>query len=749
MASANAAAPDTATLPLRPKPAAADAVAVGIHRLQTNDGVVIKVEPPREPPLPAGLEALADAGADAGAKPPPTHVPCDIVLVIDVSGSMGTDAPVPTVEGQPRERNGLSVLDLVRHAARTILQTLDESDRLGIVTFATGVAELQPLTPMTAANKALTDKNIDGMVPEDTTNLWHGILKGISLFDGQTPSDRGRRVPAIMLLTDGMPNFMSPAVGFIPKMRTLDPIPAPIHTFGFGYSLRSGLLKSISEFTGGNYAFIPDAGMIGTVFVHAVANLQSTFATNVALRLTYPPSLQLDQTLGPEVGVQAPVTVGAAQALTVALGSMQYGQSRDLYLRYKISDLAGSDDVPLAVEVTYDRTGAGTVRAAASTNLGWRAVAAETTSAPTSVAPMPPSEIAFHVSRAMLCEFIAGLFPLDKEEEHKAIAFPTMGAAKLVKVIKSLPASAPQYAEDPACAALMADANGQVTMALSTAEYFHRWGQHFLPSLQGAHTAQQCNSFKDPGPLLYGADSPQFIAFRKLLDRAFDTIPPPRPSITPGPQWKRVYGRSAVGGAPPPPPLPGLISMQSYHNARGPCFASFCRVTLADGQTIRVNRLRRGMRVQTPRGPRTVVVVMKTPVRAVPMVTIGRLLITPWHPVSHSGGSGSWVFPCRDPAARKGPQVRYTGSIYSVLLQPDADADAHAVRIEGVWVVTLGHGMTSAADARTAGDVRVHKFFGNYAAVCRSLATLDVRKDGLVVNGGASRSNFRLWHSRK
>jgi hypothetical protein len=38
-----------------------------------------------------------------------------------------------------------------------------------------------------------------------------------------------------------------------------------IHTFGFGYSIRSGLLQSIAEVGAGSYSFIPDAGMIGTV----------------------------------------------------------------------------------------------------------------------------------------------------------------------------------------------------------------------------------------------------------------------------------------------------------------------------------------------------------------------------------------------------------------------------------------------------------------------------------------------------
>jgi hypothetical protein len=65
------------------------------------------------------------------------HVPCDIVLVIDVSASMSEAAPVPgESESGTSEENGLSVLDLTKHAARTILHTLDEGDRLAIVTFS-------------------------------------------------------------------------------------------------------------------------------------------------------------------------------------------------------------------------------------------------------------------------------------------------------------------------------------------------------------------------------------------------------------------------------------------------------------------------------------------------------------------------------------------------------------------------------------------------------------------------------------
>ncbi|KAF4910177.1 hypotheticall protein [Colletotrichum fructicola] len=478
------------------EPTSSDDVALSIHPLSTKDGLIAKITPPETP----------SKSID--------HVPCDIVLVIDVSGSMGCNAPVPANPGEKTENYGLSVLDLVKHAARTILETMDETDRLGIITFASKAKVVQKLMPMNKKNKTLAEKNINGMRPIDATNLWHGLLEGIKLFREGGEVNTGR-VPAIMVLTDGMPNHMCPVQGYVPKLRGMEQLPASVHTFGFGYSLRSGLLKSIAEIGGGNYSFIPDAGMIGTVFVHAVANLQATYAINATLRLTFPAVIDLEETTGDSVDKQEVLTLpdekDEPKQLSISLGNLQFGQSRDIYLRIKTSEGSILEKSSVIASLEYSRM----------TSALYRKTTEKSLSHPTT---LPESEIAYQLSRSQICSYLSSIIPLREDGEHEALSdISPQKIETLEALIKDVPAQ--KFPNDPKNKSLIEDLSGdqpkgQISLALKNPEYYTKWGVHYLPSLLNAHTRQICNTFKDPGPLQYGVDSPLFIACRDRLDNA-------------------------------------------------------------------------------------------------------------------------------------------------------------------------------------------------------------------------------------
>jgi Mg-chelatase subunit ChlD len=59
--------------------------------------------------------------------------PCDICCVVDTSGSMSDRAEI---QNDKNEQYGLSQLDLVKHALKTIIHSLQDQDRLSIVSFS-------------------------------------------------------------------------------------------------------------------------------------------------------------------------------------------------------------------------------------------------------------------------------------------------------------------------------------------------------------------------------------------------------------------------------------------------------------------------------------------------------------------------------------------------------------------------------------------------------------------------------------
>jgi hypothetical protein len=80
-----------------------------------------------------------------------TRSPCDICCVVDTSGSMSVQAEI---QNEANEKFGLSQLDLVKHALKTIIHSLLPQDRLALVSFASSARVLFQLTEMTEDGKS-------------------------------------------------------------------------------------------------------------------------------------------------------------------------------------------------------------------------------------------------------------------------------------------------------------------------------------------------------------------------------------------------------------------------------------------------------------------------------------------------------------------------------------------------------------------------------------------------------------------
>jgi hypothetical protein len=393
--------------------------------------------------------------------------------------------------------------------------------------------------------------------------------------------------------------------------------------------------------------------------------------------------------------------------LSIPLGNLQYGQSRDIVLKYVLE--GGNNNSEPTILATLDCTSLDN----SPTDLFVQRSISDITDLPSDI-------LQYHRTRATICSLLSTLFPLNVIGEHYNISPADLPQKRdsldaVIFVTKLLNLT------DEYNASLFKDLagpnpSGQIKLALSTKEYFIRWGKHYLLSLMNAHQNQICNSFKDPGPLMYGRESPLFIKCRDALDYAFDHLPPPTPSNLTRDKHGNMIRKK--------------VDVRRYNRSSNGCFAGECLVELADGKKIAVEKLRKDMRAWTPLGERKVAAVVATQVTDYGMCRIGELVITDWHPVF---ADGRWVFPGEVAEER----VTYSGSIFSVLLEPHPDPEAHAIRVGGHLVVTLGHGVT--ATPAGSADVRAHDFLGNYEKVVKSLERLMVWHNGIHISMGMLR----------
>ena len=243
---------------------------------------------------------------------------------------------------------------------------------------------------------------------------------------------------------------------------------------------------------------------------------------------------------------------------------------------------------------------------------------------------------------------------------------------------------------DPNVLALLADAHpgpadeGQVSMA---PRYWAKWGEHYLRAYYRAQVLQQSMNFKDPGLQIYGGAL--FHQIQTVADTVFCTLPAPKPSAQAVSAAAGGYYSSAAAVAAP-------TTMATFHNASGGCFAAHCKIAMGDGSKVPIKEIVPGSSVWTPTGPATVVALVTcgSKLRTQPMVQLGELCITPWHPIRLN--NGTWVFP----ADQTPYQDRLIDTVYNLVLD-----QGHIVDCEGIHCVTLGHGFTE--------PVVAHAFFGS------------------------------------
>jgi len=437
---------------------------------------------------------------------------------------MSASATLKGENGQNAEATGLSVLDVVKHSVNTIINTLDAGDKLSLVRFSSRGEVVLPLTAMDDDGKEKARSALKALNPTGSTNLWDGLVQGLDHMQS-----RSGKNAHLLLLTDGEPTD-HPQGGYGPalkKRQAATPLGCSISTFGFGYVLDSPLLVELATLGNGKYYFIPDSGLVGTVFVNCLSNILCAYANEVQV------SIKTNNTINGDIsGFDSKKE---KDSININIGSVNYGQSRDLIVNFNKE----IDSSQISVVVRYlpvDQT--------------------STVEASSSVVTTDDEKMQIQTCRVALIDVLKKIMDKSAGPSGEAEKIVNNLIADFTKLNLS-----DTYAGD-----LLKDAEGQVYEAISKHDYYTKWGRHYLPSLRFAHLFQQCNNFKDPGVQHYGGDL--FFELRDQIDEIFLKIPPPVPSKSSS-GYGGSYGASssslsASSSAPSAP-----VNMNAYYNAYG------------------------------------------------------------------------------------------------------------------------------------------------------------------------------------
>jgi len=249
------------------------------------------------------------------------RAPVDVVVVLDVSGSMMSSAK----------------LELCKNTLEMMIQVLQDGDRFGLVTYhSTAKVEFLP-QKMTVENKEKVLQKVRALVPLNSTNLSAGI--GLAVHE-MLAIEKPNEVRSIFLLTDGLPNIgICDPTGLVELTRNClggSPLPDPesetdgfpcegsvfqgirrlcdpenetkikgksvallattfsappitVHCFGYGLNHNAKLLREIASATdGGTYYFVKEDCNVAVAFGDALGGILSVVAQNTVITARVP-----------------------------------------------------------------------------------------------------------------------------------------------------------------------------------------------------------------------------------------------------------------------------------------------------------------------------------------------------------------------------------------------------------------------------------------------------------------------------
>jgi Ca-activated chloride channel homolog len=189
----------------------------------------------------------------------------DFVVVLDHSGSMSGDR-----------------IEKAKNAVLALIDQLSEGDRLGLVIFDNRSERLIQLARAVPSTKEQWRRLVQGIEPENGTNLSEGLADGFALLASEPRSGRAGR---LLLLSDGEANAgdTSPE-GLRSRAQRVAQSERTLSTIGIGEGFNEYVMAQIADAGTGNFHYLADSGKLGGIIERELQSTRATVASGLRVR---------------------------------------------------------------------------------------------------------------------------------------------------------------------------------------------------------------------------------------------------------------------------------------------------------------------------------------------------------------------------------------------------------------------------------------------------------------------------------
>lgn len=255
------------------------------------------------------------------------RVGLDVVMIIDISGSMG---------GQK--------IKLVVETLLFIIDQMQEMDRLSLIAFDNKSEILAGLTPMTEqAKETFKKKVLTHIKARGDTDIRKGLEDGYKvLLNRKEVND----VTAVFLLSDGQDTCGNSQEDIRKALVNQDKAMAKkgmdykIHSFGYGEGHDEKVLAMIANHKEGNFYYIKSVQSVDECFIDCMGYLMSVFGSQAEVTVYVNGKARIVRRLGTNW-----VDDNNAAKATLKVGNLAVGKERNFILELEVPATVGEAGV--------------------------------------------------------------------------------------------------------------------------------------------------------------------------------------------------------------------------------------------------------------------------------------------------------------------------------------------------------------------------------------------------------------------